>query len=263
MKHTLFEALGDNYPFALQQKYPHVIKKLISLWINPKIDVYFTSLLMDTREGRKGFDDDAFQDIHRLFEFHHIERLHAAEGRNEARNKLEQIGIPFVASEFLDAVAKGSKKLVDLFILAGINVDVRNNDGESALQIAQRNGFTIIANILLAAGADADVKNAAGLTPLQIVLGKKTPGYKELAEQLVMVGADVNVRDQKGWTPLMQAISTADQDMVALLLNNGADPTLKTPKGDNALVLAQKFGCEEIIELVAENNLRWSSIKSP
>jgi tankyrase len=262
MKHALFETLGNGYPSALQQKYPHVITKLIALWTNPKVDAYFTSLLIDTRGGRKGFDDDAFQDIHRLFKFHEIEKLHAVEGKAVARNELDQLGIPFVASEFLKAVNQGSKRLVDLFVRGGINVNVRNIDGESALQIALRNGFTIIANILLGAGADADVKNTTGLTTLQVVCEQRTPGYKELAEQLIMVGADVNVRDQKGWTPLMRAISTADQDMVALLLKNGANPTLETPKGDDALALAKKFGCEEIIELVAENSLRRSSFRS-
>jgi ankyrin repeat protein len=262
MKHALFEALGNGYPFSLQQKYPHVIKKLVTLWTHPKIDAYFTSLLIDTRGGRKGFDDDAFQDIRRLFEFHNIEKLHAVEGRTEARNELDQLSIPFVAAEFLKAVNQGSKRIVDLFVRGGININVRNMDGESALQIALRNGFTIIAHILLGAGADADVKNTTGLTTLQVVCEKKTPGYQELAEQLIMVGADVNVHDQKGWTPLMRAISTADQDMVALLLKNGANPFLATPKGDDALALAKKFGCEEIIELVAENQLRRNSPRS-
>jgi hypothetical protein len=262
MKHAFFEALGNDYPFALQQKYPHVIKKLVALWNNPKIDPYFTSLLIDTRGGRKGFDDDAFQDIRRLFEFHNIKKLHAVEGRTEARNELNQLGISFAAPEFLKAVNQGNKKLVDLFVRGGINVNACNNNGESALQIALGNGFTIIANILLGAGADADVKNATGLTTLQVVCEKKTLGHKELAEQLIMVGADVNVRDQKGWTPLMRAISITDQDMVALLLKNGANPALETPKGDDALALAMKFGCEEIIELVTENNLRWSSFRN-
>jgi len=149
-----------------------------------------------------------------------------------------------------------------LFLRGGINVNVRNEEGENGLQIAQRKGFAIIATILLGAGADTDVKNATGLSPLQVVFGKKTPGYKEFAEQLVMVGADVNVRDQKGWTPLMLAISTADQDMVALLLKNGANPLLETPKGDDAVALAQKYGYEEIIELVIESNLRWSNFRN-
>jgi len=262
MKHALFEALGDSYPFALQQKYPHVIKKLLVLWTNPKIDAYFTSLLIDTRGKRKGFDDDAFQDIHRLFKFHDIEKLRIVEIRAGAKSELDRLGIRFAAPEFLDAVNRGSKKLVDLFVLGGINVNACNNNGESALQIALKNGFTIIANILLGAGADADVKNATGLTTLQVVCEKKTSGYKELAEQLIMVGAEVNVRDQKGWTPLMRAISTADQYMVALLLKNGANPTLETPKGDDALSLAKKFGCDDIIELVAEHNLRWNSFRS-
>lgn len=262
MKHFLFEAMGDRYPYALQQKYPHVITKLIALWDNPKIDGYFTSLLIDTRGGRKGFDDDAFKDIHRLYEFHEIKKLHAAERKVNAIKELELLGIRFNAWEFLKIINEGNQKLVDLFVRAGINVNTRNSDGDSCLQIALRNGFTVIANILLKAGADANAKDAIGLTPLQVAYGKKTQGYRELTEQLVITGADVNVRDNKGWTPLMVAISTRDEDMVTLLLRNGANSALETPKGDDALALAQKFGYEEIIDLVIEHNRRLSGFNA-
>jgi tankyrase len=145
MKHVLFETMGDGYPSALQQKYPHVINKLIALWNNPKIDSYFTSLLIDTRGGRKGFDDDAFKDIHRLYKFHEIENLRVAEGKVEAIKELDQLGIKFNVFEFLNAVNQGNQKLVDLFVRGGINVNARNDNEGSCLQIALKNGFTVIA----------------------------------------------------------------------------------------------------------------------
>lgn len=256
MKYELFEPMGDGYPSTLQQKYPHVINKLIALWNHPKIDSYFTSLLVDTRGGRKGFDDDAFKDIHRLYKFHEIEGLRLTESKFDAIKELERLGFKFNVFEFRNAVNQGNQKLVDLFVRGGINVNARNDGEDSCLQIALKSGFTVIINILLKAGANADVKDETGLTPLQVACGKRTRGYKELAEQLVMMGADVNVRDQKGWTPLMVAISIGDDDMVTLLLKNGANPLLQTPKGDDALALAQKFGFEDVIELITKTNQR-------
>lgn len=253
MKHELFESLGKDYPAALQQKYPHVFKKIVALWNKPGINDYFTSLLIDTRGGRKGFDEDAFKDIHRLYHFRETENLKQAETKIEAIKQLESIGVNFTVPEFIKAINQGSQKLVDLFVRAGINVNASDELGNSCLQIAIKNNFTIIANLLLKAGADADVKDASGLTPLLEACGKKTRGFKELAMQLIEHGADLNVRNQMGWTPLMLAISMGESDIVALLLEYGADPELKTPKGDNALSLARKFGYEDIIVLISDH----------
>ena len=83
MKHNLFEVMGREYPYALQQKYPHVLNKIIELWNQPEIDHYFTTLLLDTRGGeRKGFDDDAFKDITHLYEFRESEYLREAENKS-------------------------------------------------------------------------------------------------------------------------------------------------------------------------------------
>ena len=254
MKHHLFEPLGNNYPVALQQKYPHVFKKLVALWNKPEIDSYFTSLLIDTRGGRKGFDDDAFKDIHRLYNFRETENLRQAERRFEAIQQLESLGVMFNDVEFIKAINQGNQRLVDLFVRGGINVNAQDEFGNTCLQLAIKNNFTVIANILLKAGADADVKDAAGLTPLLEACGKQTRGYKEFAINLIQMGADVNVRNHIGWTPLMLAISVGDSDLVGLLLKNGADAYAKTPKGDDATSLAKKFGYEDIVALISEKS---------
>jgi ankyrin repeat protein len=254
MKHFLFEPMGDEYPFALQHKHPHVFTKLIALWNHPKINNYFTSLLIDSRVGRKGFDHDVFKDINRLFKFHEIESLSAVESKSEIINEIERLNVKFNVFEFLNVVSQGNQKLLDLFVRAGINVNACNDNGESCLQIALKSGFTVIANILLRAGADVEVKDASGLTPLQVACGNRSQGYRKLVKQMILVGADVNVCDSEGWTPLMRAISTNDEDLAVLLLKNGADPNSKTPEGDDALALAGKFGCVGAINFINENN---------
>lgn len=262
MKHELFESLGNDYPTALQQKYPHVFKKIVALWNKPAIGSYFTSLLIDTRGGRKGFDEDAFKDIHRLYHVRETEDLKQAESKIEAIKQLEALGINFTVSEFIKAINQGNQKLVDLFVRAGINVNACDELGNSGLQIAIKNNFTIIANLLLKAGADADVKDASGLTPLLEACGKRTRGYKELALKLIENGADLNVLNNIGWTPLMLAISIGDSDIVALLLEYGANPEIRTPKGDNAISLAKKFGYEDIVTLISDHASKPSEASS-
>ena len=43
-------------------------------------------------------------------------------------------------------------------------------------------------------------------------------------------------------SPLLSAIQTQHKDIAALLLDKGADPTLKTPWGETMLKAAQNYG---------------------
>lgn len=260
MRHELFVQLGDDYPHALQKKYPHVFRKLVQLWNTESITDYFTSLLIDTRGGRKGFDDDAFKDIHRLYKFRDQENLRLAEEKAMAIKELESIGLQFNNTEFLKTVSNGNQRLVDLFIKAGINVNAKDEMGDSALKIAFRKQYSIIANILVKAGADIDIHDDNGLPLLLGLCSKNSRTYSEMARHIIMMGVDVNTRDRNGWTPLMFAIQTTNDDLVMLLLEHGANPTLKTNKGDNAIDLAKKFGRNEYVDILlakSENENRF------
>jgi ankyrin repeat protein len=203
MKYPLFDPLGDYYPNTLEQRYERILKKIVELWNEPEIDDYFTSLIVDSRGGRKGFEADVFNDIHQLHKFRESERLREVEDKIEAVRELEKLGVEFSVKAFLKTVQDGDQSLVDLFVRAGINIHSRDELGNPAFIIALKNGYTVIANIFLTVGADPNARDEQGFTPLLLACGKTTKGYKEIAEKLIRLGADVDARDPLGWTPLL------------------------------------------------------------
>ncbi|OZJ03613.1 hypothetical protein BZG36_03702 [Bifiguratus adelaidae] len=67
--------------------------------------------------------------------------------------------------------------------------------------------------------------------------------------QLINAGVDVNAASRmNGWTPLHWAVHRSHERIVAHLLQNGADPSIKTHKGQTALDLAKD---DKICNLIA------------
>lgn len=247
MKYPLFSALGDEYPFALEDKYERILKKINDLWHDPDIDAYFTSLLIDTRGARKGFEQDVFKDIQRLHKYHEYFRLTQAADRFAALRELEARRAAFTRERFAEAVAEGDQALVDLFIRGGMNPRATDEKGNPLLLIALRNGFSIVAHILIKAGADVDVIDSLGFTPLLLACGKTTSGYQEVAKAIIHKGANVNARDPIGWTPLFLAVSNGSMEIAYLLLVYGADAKVKTKKGESLTEIANKFGNSRLL----------------
>jgi ankyrin repeat protein len=74
-------------------------------------------------------------------------------------------------------------------------------------------------------------------------------GGKAIVSLLLEKGANVNVGVGK-YTPLMNAASWVNIDVVELLLNNGADPSLVNEEGKKAAdLIGDCNGCPEGIRL--------------
>lgn len=92
--------------------------------------------------------------------------------------------------------------IVKLLVEAGVDVNYEDEDGETALHMAARNGYTECARVLLegsgATKANVDVpeKNFAW-TPLFIAC---VDGHLPIVELLVAAGADLQRCDNSGWT---------------------------------------------------------------
>lgn len=250
MKHSLFAAMGDHYPFRLEARFERILIKIEQLWDMPQIEDYFSELIIDKRGGRQGFSKEVMEDIWHLRNFRESETLRKGERKEDAIRALQNRGIGFNPDQFIKAILAGDKELIDLFVRANINLHTEDAQGTPAILLAMKAGYTVVAHILLNAGADANATDRMGLTPLLLACGKATQGYKELADKLIKRGANINVRDKLGYTPLLLALSGGDARIAEMLITRGADISVKTRDGENALSLAEKAGHGDIVKLI-------------
>jgi ankyrin repeat protein len=158
-----------------------------------------------------------------------------------------------------------SRALLD----AGDDVNEKMPDGMSALVLALYNAHYELAAFLLDRGADPGA-GEQGWTALHQVAWSRRPnrGFNmpgavptgridslEVVRKLVARGADLNARLTKeprdgnrnmlnriGATPFVMAAKSADVPLMRVLLELGADPTIKTADGTSALMVAAGVG---------------------
>ena len=111
------------------------------------------------------------------------------------------------ATAVMWAVAARSPKIVHALLDAGADPTRSTTMGYTPLMYAARNGDvpmakTLIAAVLLAAGADVNASNEADFTALH---GAAFRGLNEVVQILVENGADINARDFRGRTPFRLA----------------------------------------------------------
>jgi ankyrin repeat protein len=168
-------------------------------------------------------------------------------------------------------------KIVKFLIEAGVNIEATNDQGESALSFAARWGkaTTLRAlinagaainlsasdlnqallnalsgddsagvKVLLETGADANAMESDSMTALMVAAQNAKP---DAVKALVRAGAKINEIDEDGWTALMHV---QDVESARILLNAGADMTVKNNEGKTALRLAIESDQEDIVKLL-------------
>lgn len=124
------------------------------------------------------------------------------------------------------ALQKRSLKVAETLIAwRTIEVNQLNPDSESPLMLAALHGHLRLAEQLIARGADV---NKTGWTPLHYAA---TGGHVELIRLLLEHHAYIDAESPNGTTPLMMAAYYGNPAVTLLLLEEGADPTLKNQKG--------------------------------
>jgi len=96
--------------------------------------------------------------------------------------------------------------------------------------------------------ADINTKNSNGLSMLQIAL---LNGHSKLSEYLVQKGVDIHSTDQEGFSALHDAALEGDLSLVRKLISKGVSPLLETHMGELVIDLAanmqvEKMVCEEM-----------------
>ena len=126
-----------------------------------------------------------------------------------------------------------------------INLETRNAQDESPLMMAALKGHTQLAKKLIDKGADV---NKTGWTPLHYAA---TQGHLEIIGMLLEHHAYIDAESPNGTTPLMMAAHYGTPAAVKLLLEAGADATLKNQLGLTAIDFANRASRKEAAELIA------------
>jgi ankyrin repeat protein len=115
----------------------------------------------------------------------------------------------------------------------GADINHAATNGETPLMVAAENGRERVAVALLAAGAKHDgVRVDDGVTALHLAIGFPKP---TIANALIDAGANVNACDKLGWTPCHWACAIGDEQLVARMIDVGADVRIAAANGDTML----------------------------
>jgi ankyrin repeat protein len=154
---------------------------------------------------------------------------------------------------------------IERAVASGVFIDVRDNQGITALMVAARHGATHATQALLRAGATPDLRSGSNESALDLAIGSlhealaqqlldaqadiraggiqgRTPMYLaarsgacQVLEALIARGASIAQKDEQGWTPLMAAATSGKAACVRVLLSAGADPSIALVDGRRAI----------------------------
>ena len=125
------------------------------------------------------------------------------------------------------------------------NVEIRTAKDESPLMMAALKGRLDLVKKLIARGADV---NKPGWAPLHYAA---TGGHLEIMELLLDQNAYIDAESPNGTTPLMMAAQYGSTAAVKLLLDAGADPSLKNQLGLTAIDFANRVSRDDSAGLIA------------
>lgn len=148
------------------------------------------------------------------------------------------------------ALRGDSRKAAAALIAAkGLKVEERNAKDESALMLAALRGNLGAARALIK--LDADV-NKTGWTPLHYAASGTTQDAAAMVALLLEESAYIDAASPNGTTPLMMAVRYGTGDVALLLIEEGADPTLKNDLGLTAIDFARQADRADMVDLVAQ-----------
>jgi len=153
-------------------------------------------------------------------------------------------------SDYFRAVQGDNESAVVALTLRGFDLNTRNEKGEHALLLALREGSLKVADFLLKQpNVDVEARNRQGESPLMIAALK---GHLNQAQRLIERRAEVN---KPGWTPLHYAAtnpSPTSAAMVRLLLEHHAYIDAESPNRSTPLMMAAHYGHPAVVKLLLE-----------
>lgn len=169
-----------------------------------------------------------------------------AEGAEKVTPAISGTSDPAAEESLRQSALDGMQEKVRKLLEDGTRVDAPDMDGHTALMFASFNGHSDIVLLLLDKGARLDRRDLMGRTAL---LYASTGPFPETVKILLDKGAKPNVVDSdEHFSPLMHAAAEGNFSVVKLLVEYGADLSLKDVDGDDAESFALQAGHQEVAD---------------
>jgi len=176
--------------------------------------------------------------------------------------------------KLLSAASKGHTNGAAMLIEHGVDVNLKDNDGMTALMWAAREGHIDTVAMLIDKGSDVNAKDNKGFTALTwaamfsrtdieaLLIDKgadvnnsiKKEKFRKLSiaslEMTGEKGDDINAKDSSGWTALMLASENGHTEIVKLLIEKGAANSEKYSDSKKLSIAAVVTGIAALLFVV-------------
>jgi ankyrin repeat protein len=185
------------------------------------------------------------------------------------RNKMDVDPVARGETPLHSAVKAGHKRMCELLIQYGADVNARTGIQQTPLHLAANLGFREVAEVLLANGAQVNAKGYVRKFPGAIPedeyrrendLMDSTAlhwaaerGFSSMIDLLLQHGAEIEATDRGGRTPLLRAVEEGKAPAAAKLLHAGANVNASDASGNTALSYAVKDRNLPMVELLLEH----------
>ena len=160
------------------------------------------------------------------------------------------VGFAETRADLFRAAAVDDESSVVTMVLKGLDVGTKDEEGQTALLIAAREGSLKVARFLMKQrSVQIEARNNKGESPLMMAALK---GHLDLARELIERNAEVN---KPGWAPLHYACANEEPEskaMVALLLEHHAYIDAESPNRTTPLMMAARYGHGDAVRLLLE-----------
>ncbi|XP_023121263.2 ankyrin repeat family A protein 2 [Amphiprion ocellaris] len=132
-------------------------------------------------------------------------------------------------------------------------INLQDEEGFTPLMWAAAHGQIAVVEFLLQNGADPNLLAKGRESALSLACSK---GYTDIVKMLIDCGVDVNEYDWNGGAPLLYAVHGNHVRCVEILLESGADPTIESDSGFNAMDMAVAMGHRNVQQVMEAHLLK-------
>lgn len=167
--------------------------------------------------------------------------------RNELQ--LKSLDRDISAAALFLAVEKGSVKMVETLLALGIDVNSKDDLGQTALHRATRCKDEKRVILLLKNGADVEARTTIIVRHGVRICDANNPGILQI---LLDAGANPSTCGQQGVSELYTAAKDGDIEIVRYMLKSGTNPSIQTQYGWAPLHWAASYGHVDCVKLLLE-----------